>query len=99
MKRLVFLCGIIILFSISLSAQSINGRFSSSLYSFQRYDTINVSNTYAQTFQMLNLNINKGNYSLRTYMNFESVLSKDIKNDPTLRFYNFYFEARKILEV
>ena len=99
MKRLVFLCGIIILFSISLSAQSINGRFSSSLYSFQRYDTVNVSNTYAQTFQMLNLNINKGNYSLRTYMNFEGVLSKDIKNDPTLRFYNLYFEARKILDV
>ena len=99
MKRLVFLCGIIILFSISLSAQSINGRFSSSLYSFQRYDTVNVSNTYAQTFQMLNLNINKGNYSLRTYMNFEGVLSKDIKDDPTLRFYNLYFEARKILDV
>ena len=99
MKRLVFLYGIIILFGISISAQSINGRFSSSLYSFQRYDTVNVSNTYAQTFQMLNLNINKGNYSLRTYMNFEGVLSKDIKNDPTLRFYNLFFEARKILDV
>ena len=99
MKRLVFLYGIIILFGISISAQSINGRFSSSLYSFQRYDTVNVSNTYAQTFQMLNLNINEGNYSLRSYMNFEGVLSKDIKNDPTLRFYNLFFEARKILDV
>ncbi len=96
MKRLVFLFGIIIFLNSGVFAQSINGRFTSSLYSFERFDTLNTSTTYARTYQMLNLNINQGNYSLRSYINFESDLSKDIKLDPLLRFYNLYFEARKI---
>ncbi len=99
MKRLVFLFGIIIFLNSGVFAQSINGRFTSSLYSFERFDTLNASTTYARTYQMLNLNINQGNYSLRSYINFESDLSKDIKNDPLLRFYNLYFEARKVFNV
>jgi hypothetical protein len=48
---------------------------------------------------MLNLNLNKDNYSLRTYLNFETDVSNDIQNDPRVRFYNLYFEARKVLDV
>ena len=65
MKRLVFLFGIIIFLNSGAFAQSINGRFTSSIYSFERFDTLNVSSTYARTYQMLNLNINQGNYSLK----------------------------------
>ena len=99
MKRLVFLFQIITFLSVSVLAQSINGRFTSSLYSFERYDTVNVSNTYARNYEMLNLNINQGNYSLRSYLNFETDISNDIKNDPRFRVYNLYFEARKIFDV
>ncbi|HSD63480.1 MAG TPA: hypothetical protein VLB50_06760 [Ignavibacteriaceae bacterium] len=82
----------------STYAQNLNGRFSSAIYSFERYDTVNVSSTYLQAYEMLMLNLNKDNYSLRTYLNFESDFTKDLTNYPRVRFYDLYFEARKVLD-
>ncbi|NWF50844.1 MAG: hypothetical protein HXY49_09930 [Ignavibacteriaceae bacterium] len=48
---------------------------------------------------MLNLNINEGNFSLRSYLNLENDFAVKQKNDPRLRFYNLYFEARKIFNI
>ena len=99
MKK-IFFCSIALsLIYFSAYAQNINGRFSSAIYSFERFDTVNVSNNYFRAYEMLTLNLNKDNYSLRTYMNFESDLSNDLTYDPRLRFYNLYFEARKVLDV
>lgn len=84
--------------SMSGYAQNLNGRFSSAIYTFERFDTVNVSKTYLQTYEMLMLNLNKDNYSLRTYLNFEGDPSQDLKDYPRVRFYNLYFEARKILD-
>jgi hypothetical protein len=99
MKRVFLLLQIFVFLNSFLFSQSINGRISSSIYSFKRYDTVNVSSTYARAYEMLNLNINQGNYSLRSYINFASDISKDLKNDPQLSFYNLYFEARKVLDI
>jgi hypothetical protein len=97
MKKL-FYCSILLsLFCSTVYAQNLNGRFSSAIYSFERFDTVNVSNTYLRAYEMLALNLNKDNFSLRTYLNFESNLSNELTNDPRLRFYNLYFEARQVL--
>ena len=85
--------------SVLLSAQNINGRFSSSIYTFERYESVDVSNTFFRTYQTLNLNANKKNYSLRTYFTFETGLFKALEYDPRLRFYNLYFEARNLLNL
>ncbi len=99
MKK-IFFCSIVLsLLLTSAYAQNLNGRFSSAIYSFERFDSVNVSNTYMRAYEMLSLNLNKDNYSLRTYLNFASDLSQDLKSDPRLRFYNLYFEARKVLDV
>ena len=98
MKK-IFFCSIALsLFFISTYAQNINGRFSSAIYSFERFDTVNVSNTYFRAYEMLSLNFNKDNYSLRTYLNLGTDLSQDLTYDPRLRFYNLYFEARKVFD-
>ncbi len=99
MKKIFFCSLALSLILTSAYAQNINGRFSSAIYSFERFDTINVSNNYMRAYEMLTLNINKDNYSLRTYLNYESDLSKDLQSDPRLRFYNLYFEARKVFDV
>jgi len=78
---------------------NVNGNFSSSVYSFQRFDTINVSQNYLSSFQMLNLNINKGNFSLRTNMNYEADLANQLGGNPKLRFYNLYLEARNLFKL
>ncbi len=99
MKRFIALSCCLILISASIFAQNINGRFSSSIYSFQRYDSASASNNYLRSFQMLNLNINKGNVSLRSYMNLESDLVTKLDGDPRLRFYNLYLEVRDLFDI
>lgn len=80
-------------------SQNINGRFSSSIYTFERFDSVNSSSTYARAFQNLSLNFNKDIFSLRTSLNLENELSAKMDNDPRVRFYNLYLEARNIANV
>jgi len=95
MKKLI----VILLMGVPLftAAQSLNGYVSSSVYSFQRFQTVNESSTFVRTFQQLYLNYSHGNYSLKTSVNFEGDVKTPLKNDPRLRFYNLYFEARNLL--
>jgi hypothetical protein len=82
-----------------ISAQNINGRFSSSLYTFERYDSLNTSEQYLRAYEMLNLNLNYDKISIRSYLNFETDVMNDLETDPRLRFYNLYLEARDILDI
>lgn len=83
---------------VIIFSQNINGRISSSLYSFERFNDKNNSENYIRTFQSVYLNVNKSNFSLRTRVNLESDISSPLDNDPRLRFYNLYFELRNILK-
>ena len=82
-----------------LQAQIINGRFSSSIYSFERFDTPTTSANSIRSFQMLTLNINQDNFSLRSYFNLENDFAKEMQNDPRFRFYNLYLEARNLFDI
>ena len=82
-----------------LFPQNLNGRFTSALYTFERFDTVNNSNTYARTFQMLYLTFGKDNVSLKSYLNLEGDVSKSQTYDPRLRFYNLYVDVRKLFDV
>jgi hypothetical protein len=89
----------LLLLTASAFSQNINGRFSSSLYAFERFDTVDIGNSHWRAFQLLSLNVNKDNFSLRTYFNLETDLAKDMIDDPRLRFYNLYLEARNLFDV
>lgn len=97
MKKLIVL--IIFGAAVSITAQNINGRFSSSLYTFERYDSLNSSENYLRAYEMLNLNLNYDKISIRSYLNFETDVMTKMKTDPRLRFYNLYLEARDILNL
>ncbi|MFO7447295.1 MAG: hypothetical protein R6W90_13075, partial [Ignavibacteriaceae bacterium] len=89
MKKIILLI-IFLTGTASLLSQNINGRLSSSVYMFERFDTADVSNSHIRAFQMLSFNVNEGKFSLRSYLNLETDLSKELENDPRLRFYNLY---------
>lgn len=96
MKKLIFLLAFFS-FLIINSAQNFNGRLSSSIYFFERYNSQNVSQLFARGFQTAYLNFNKDNYSLRTSINYENEFNKlETSNLPHFQFYNLYFEARKL---
>lgn len=92
-KILLFL----IAFSIPLIAQNINGRISSSYYTFERIESKDVSNKFLRSYQYGQFNINKDWFSLRTTLAVEQDLIKNIKYDPRVRFFNLYIEGRDLL--
>lgn len=98
MKKLIII-SVILFTPLIIFSQNINGRFSSSVYSFQRYDNLEESKTNLRTFQTLALNVNQGKFSLKTRMNLEANLGNSLDSDPRLRFYNLYFEARKMWDM
>lgn len=99
MKKLTLLFSLVLMAQNFIFPQNINGRLTSSVYSFERFSIPGVSNNYIRAYELLNLNFNRDNYSLRTYFNFESDISKDLKTDPRLRVYNFFLEARDVFDV
>ena len=76
-----------------LLAQNINGRITSSLYAFERAQSIDNSDMFLRAYETLTLNVNEGNYSLKSRLNFETNFSNALDNDPRLRVYNLFFQA------
>jgi hypothetical protein len=97
MKKI--LIAAVILASSIMTAQNLNGRFSTSLYTFERFSAQDVSETNVRSLSSLYFNLNKDNVSLRTRLNLETNLVNSLSNDPRLRFYNLYVEARNLLNV
>ena len=98
MKKQILLI-LLFFLSGSLFSQNINGRFSSSVYMFERFDSSNVSQNHLRAFQMLNLNLNYNKISLRTNLNLETDFAQKLVSDPRLRFYSLYLEARDVLDI
>lgn len=99
MKKILPILIFAFCFTGILLSQNMNGRISSAIYTFERFDSANASNTYARAYQTLSLNFNKDFFALRTSMNLENDFSKNLTDDPKLRFYNLYIEARNLFDV
>jgi len=99
MNRILLFLFSTFVYSSLLLSQSMNGRFSSSVYTFERIDTAGSSKTHARTYQMLNFNVGKENVWLRTYLNLEGDISEKLTYDPRLRFYNLYVDVTNLWDV
>ncbi|MCW8805234.1 MAG: hypothetical protein OQK56_02140 [Ignavibacteriaceae bacterium] len=80
-------------------SQSFNGRFSSSIYTFERQDTIGTAYTQARTFQMLTFNFGKDNIWLRSSFNLEYDVANTLIDDPRFRTYNLYVDVQNLWNV
>lgn len=80
-------------------SQSFNGRFSSSIYTFERQDTIGTAYTQARTFQMLTFNFGKDNIWLRSSFNLEYDVANTLIDDPRFRTYNLYVDVENLWQV
>lgn len=90
---------IFLVFSSFIISQNINGRMSTSFYSFERYNSANQSESYIRGFQTLYFNLNKDKFSLKTSLSYEGNLSNSLVGEPRLRLYNLYFEARDLFNL
>lgn len=91
---LVFSCVLTTVF-----AQSINGRVSSSVFNFERYDSVRNSTFVARVYDQLQLNVNYGQFSIRTSVNYEYDMDFKEKHPSYFRVYNLYLEGRNLFDV
>lgn len=98
MKFIFSLC-LIFTLTMTVSAQVLSGRISSSFYSFERAENLSIANKYLRSVEMLSLNLTQNYFSLKTSTGFEYELSKNIDNNPRVRFYTLFAEYRKLFDV
>ncbi len=77
-------------------AQSVSGRFMTTFYSYQQYDTTNTARMSLRGFEAMQLNFGSGDYQLHTYLLATNDFVTKAPNDPLLRAGNLYLEARDL---
>jgi hypothetical protein len=99
MKKLFMIVSLALGLTALIYPQNINGRFTSALYTFERFDSASNSTTHARTFQMLYLNFGSRNISFKTNLNLEGDIAENLVYDPRFRVYNFYLDVRRLFNL
>ncbi len=79
-----------------MQAQLINARFGTSVYVWEKFDTVDVSHTIARGFQTLQLEASEGDLSLQTSLYGASDVSHISGDDAYIRFNNFFLKWKNI---
>ena len=79
--------------SYEASAQLVTGRLSTSLYSWEKFDTVNTSKVYVRGFQTVQLTAAQGDVSLQTYFT-GAIATPD--QAALVRLYNLYLRWANI---
>jgi hypothetical protein len=94
-QRFLLLVSLLAVSSLT-NAQLVNGRFSTSVYAWQQFDTVGVSQTLARGFQTLQLEVSQGDVSLRTSMYGATNFSQSFGNDGLIRINNLYLRWKNV---
>ncbi len=87
---------LLLLCAASMSGQTVNGRLITSLYTWERHDTVGVSAKYMRAYQIVQLDVSKANVVLHTYLQGTTDFSNPLGNDPRIRVYNLFVDVKDI---
>jgi hypothetical protein len=92
-----FVLAVVLATGVTLAqAQLVNGRFKTSMYAWQQFDTVGSSTNFVRAFQTVQLSIAQGDFSLHTYLQGAAGGTNDIGR---VRFYNLYLNWSNIANV
>jgi len=85
---------IVLLFSLPSTsvAQRVAGRFSTSVYTFERFDTVNSSRIIARAYQSMQLTVSEGSISFNSSLYGVTNISQSFGNDAAIRVSNLFLE-------
>jgi hypothetical protein len=100
MRRTTFAIAVFLLASLSSAfSQRINGRFVTSMYAWQRYDTIGVQKSYVLGYQTAQFDIFQKDISIHTYFQGFNEFGSFTSSGQQVRLYNLYLKASNIADV
>ncbi len=94
--RLIILTSLLMLSHWGATAQTVNGRFSTSFYAWEKFDTVNVSKVVPRAFQTLQLDISHGNVSLQSFITGAMNLGNALGDDGRVRVNNLFLRWKNI---
>jgi hypothetical protein len=101
--RQAFIAAILLFLVLPLEAQQVSGRFSTSVYGWEKFDTVGVSKSLLLGMQTFQVDVSQGGFTLSTSVYGNTLLSESIGDGAELRVRNLYagyrnddrtFEAR-----
>ena len=87
---------LLILGAASAPAQLVNGRFTTSFYTFQRFDTVGTSRTYLRAYQSAQLSMAQNDFSIHAYLQGSVNGTNQFGDNGNVRFYNLYLRWANI---
>lgn len=96
MKKFIPYVALILLLPAASSAQSVSGRFSSSFYTWEKYDTVDQSDLITRLYQNVELNAGYGDVSFHTFMNGAIGGAGSMSENGQVRVYNAYLRWKNI---
>jgi hypothetical protein len=96
--RLLFLALCLSFFPAHVFAQLVNGRLVSSVYTWEKFDTVDVSRTFGRGYQSVLLDISQGDFSLHTHLQGAVNLQKHLAETPDFRAWYLYARWQKIAD-
>lgn len=85
------------LFSVlPAQAQLLNARFISSVYTWEKFDTVDVSKTHVRGVQSVILDVAQSDFSLHTHLQGATALQRTLDETPDFRAYYLYARYRNI---
>lgn len=97
--QIAFLILLIPLVFYSSTSLVVNGRLSTSFYTFEKYDTVGTSKTYFRGYQTAQFDVTKKNFSVHTTIQAAKTLASAPDEEKLLKFYNLYFRWRNIFDI
>ncbi len=98
-KRLILIPLLVAVSVQLLHAQLVSGRFTTSFYTWQKFDTVGVSKTYLRAFQSVQLSASQGDFSLHTFLQGAANGTSSFGDLGMVRFYNLYLQWSRIADV
>jgi hypothetical protein len=83
-------------FFSTASSQNINGRFSTSLYAWEKFDTVDVSQIILRAYQTAQLDVSQDDFSLHTYFIGAGSSAKNFGDDGNVRVQNLFLKYKTI---
>ncbi len=96
LKRCSVALFLILLISSLLAAQMITGRLGTSVYTFEKFDTVGISKVISRGIQTFQFSVTESDVSIQTSLYGASNLSHSFGNDAVFRVNNLFMRWRNI---
>jgi len=99
MKQWYYLLLFAVFLGAPLHAQTINGRFVTSAYGWERQDVEGNATSHLRAYENVQLNFGTSDFSFHTNLQGSTDFSNEMHDDPRLRLFNAYARAKNLFSM